>query len=143
MLDGRLIGLDYGQKRIGVALSDPLGITAQTLGFVDAQDKPIQKIQNVIIEYDVIQIVLGMPYHTHSKDQETELGRQVKEFAQLLEESIHIPIVFWDERFSSSAVDRHLVNSGVRRDARKQVRDGMAAAFMLQGYMESLHRKST
>jgi putative Holliday junction resolvase len=135
----RLLGLDYGEKRIGVAMSDPLGITAQALPFIPNTDKAVEAVYHIVQQYDVKKIILGLPKNRDGG--ETKSSEDVRSFANLLSLKItEADIDFWDERFSTAAVTRHLIGMDMRRDKRKQVVDGQAAAFILQGYLDRLAR---
>lgn len=137
----RTIALDVGSKRIGVAISDPLGITAQPLTTIHRENKQddIKKISLLVEQYEVQEIVLGLP-----KDMKGTYGKsaeEVLEFKKQLENNISIPIKVWDERLSTMAMERFLIDQDVSRQKRRQVIDKMAAVYILQGYMSSLHCK--
>lgn len=138
---GRLLGLDYGTKTIGVAISDALNITAQSLEVIRREDeksikKSISRLKEIIQEYDVCEIVLGFP-----KNMNNTVGiRAIKteEFKERLHRNFKkMPITLWDERLSTVAVERNLVSEGLDIKKRKEVVDKLAAAFILQGYLDS------
>lgn len=137
-MKGRLLGIDFGDVRIGIAISDPLGLTAQGLEVIrrktEAED--LQRIGDLIREYDVQTIVLGFPKNMNGTI--GPRGELTREFASLLEETFHLPVVLWDERMSSLAAERILIEADIRRNKRKQVVDKMAAAIILQNYLDSL-----
>ncbi|MFH1262124.1 MAG: Holliday junction resolvase RuvX [Pseudomonadota bacterium] len=131
----RLLGLDYGRKRIGLAISDPLGLSAQPLGFILNDSKILDRLLEVIRTREVSEIVLGHPRSLSGKL--GEMAREVEAFAEKLKERTTIPLHLWDERFSTSEAENLLVSADVRRDKRKEVRDTVAASLILQGFMES------
>lgn len=130
----RFLALDYGQKRIGVALSDPLGITAQPQDFLPAGDKIFEHIAKLVQEKDVGEIVIG-----HPKKLSGEIGAMAKEveaFTQKLKTFVSVSIYLWDERFSSTQTEAVLIEAQVRREKRKELRDSIAAAIILQSFMQ-------
>jgi putative Holliday junction resolvase len=138
----RVIGLDIGEKRIGVALSDTLGIMAGALTVIEraTDEAAVKQIINLTRENEVERIVVGMP-----RSLDGTLGKQaqtVQSFADLLEKSIDIPVITWDERLSTVAADRTLLEMGMKRNKRKKHRDSLAAAFILQGYLDREKNRS-
>lgn len=132
----RVLGLDVGERRIGVALSDPEGRIALGLTVVepDSEDMGVSQVLAVARENAVERIVVGLP-----RSLDGSLGRQaqaVQAFAQLLAGRSDVPVVTWDERFSTVAADKMLAEAGVKRAKRKARRDSTAAAFILQGYLD-------
>lgn len=140
----RIIGLDYGTKTVGVAISDALGITAQAVETIIRKEenklrKTYARIEELIKENDVEEIVVGLP-----KNMNNTLGERAeacKEFAENLERRTGLPVVMWDERLSTVSADKVLMETGVRRENRKAVIDQIAAVFILQGYLDykSMH----
>lgn len=138
----RLMGLDYGSKTVGVAVSDPLGLTAQGVETVwrNQENKLRQtmaRIEELISEYQVERIVLGYP-----KNMNNTVGeRAVKslEFKEKLEKRTGLPVVMWDERLTTAEAERTLMETGVRRENRKQFLDQMAAVLILQGYLDRMN----
>ncbi|AEF95065.1 Holliday junction resolvase [Desulfotomaculum nigrificans CO-1-SRB] len=134
----RVMGLDVGDKTIGVALSDPLGWTAQALEVIrrgDNLDKDLNRLAEIVQEYQVEQILVGLP-----KNMNGTLGPQgekVLAFIERLKERIDLPVKTWDERLSTVAAERALLEADVSRSKRKKVIDKMAAAVILQGYLDS------
>jgi len=131
----RLMGLDYGSKTVGVAVSDPLGLTAQGVETVWRQT--MARIEELISEYQVERIVLGYP-----KNMNNTVGeRAVKslEFKEKLEKRTGLPVVMWDERLTTAEAERTLMETGVRRENRKQFLDQMAAVLILQGYLDRMN----
>jgi putative pre-16S rRNA nuclease len=138
----RILGLDIGEKRIGVALSDPLGIMAGALTVIDrtTDEAAVQQIVDLARQNEVERIVVGMP-----RSLDGSLGRQaqaVQSFVDLLKKGIDIPVVTWDERLSTVAAERALLETGMKRDKRKKHRDSLAAAFILQGYLDREKNRS-
>ena len=137
----RIMGLDFGSKTVGVAVCDPLGITAQTVETITRKDEnklrqTLARIEALIGQYEIERIVLGYP-----KNMNNTLGeRAVKteEFKSALEKRTGLPVVLWDERLTTVAASRGLIESGVRREHRKESVDQIAAAMILQGYLDSL-----
>ena len=138
----RLMGLDYGSKTVGVAVSDPLGLTAQGVETVWRKQEnklrqTMARIEELISEYQVERIVLGYP-----KNMNNTVGeRAVKslEFKEKLEKMTGPPVVMWDERLTTAEAERTLMETGVRRENRKQFLDQMAAVLILQGYLDRMN----
>ncbi|MGL5313680.1 MAG: Holliday junction resolvase RuvX [Peptostreptococcaceae bacterium] len=136
MLDGRIMGLDVGDKTIGVAVSDLMGLTAQGVKTVKrvGKKKDIEELKAIIAERQVTKIVSGLP-----KNMNGTLGPQgekVIKFCELLEQETGIKIEYWDERLSTVAAERTLIQGNVRRENRKSVIDMVAAVIILQGYLD-------
>ena len=136
MLDGRIMGHDVGDKTIGVAVSDLMGLTAQGVKTIKrvGKKKDIEALKEIIKERQVNKIVSGLP-----KNMNGTLGPQgekVIKFCELLEEETGIKIEYWDERLSTVAAERTLIQGNVRRENRKGVIDMVAAVIILQGYLD-------
>ena len=134
---GRLMGLDVGEKRLGVALGDELGLTAQPYKTLERKNiqKDLERIQGLVEEYGVAAVVVGLP-----KNMDGTLGPQanrVSAFAGRIEKDLGIPVILWDERLSTVAVERLLLEADMSRAKRKKQVDKLAAAFILQGYLDS------
>ena len=134
----RNLGLDIGNKRIGVAISDSEQILASPLTTVvrDNDEKVIEAILGLVNEYDVQRIIIGMPYSLNGG-----IGNQANDVMALvkkLSKCTEVDIKFQDERLSTIAAERLLKEAGTKGDKRKQKRDAAAAAFILQGYLDSL-----
>lgn len=137
----RIMGLDYGSKTVGVAVSDLLGITAQGVETIERKEenklrKTLARIEELAKEYDVEKIVLGFP-----KNMNNTIGERAEkslEFKEMLERRTGLPVIMWDERLSTVEAERTLMESGVRREERKKYVDKIAAVFILQGYLDSL-----
>ena len=138
----RFMGLDYAAKTVGVAVSDPLGLTAQGVETVWRKQEnklrqTMARIEELISEYQVERIVLGYP-----KNMNNTVGeRAVKslEFKEKLEKRPGLPVVMWDERLTTAEAERTLMETGVRRENRKQFLDQMAAVLILQGYLDRMN----
>ncbi len=136
----RIMGLDYGSKTVGVALSDELGITAQPIMTIGRKSenklrKTLAQIEELIDAYEVSFVVLGYP-----KNMDNTEGARVeatKEFKEHLERRTGIDVILWDERLTTAESERILMESGVRREHRKEYIDKMAAAIILQSYMDA------
>jgi putative Holliday junction resolvase len=135
----RIIGLDYGTKTVGVAVSDALQITAQGVETITRKEenklrKTLARIEELIDEYEVDEIVVGLP-----KNMNNSLGERAaacQEFADKLERRTGLHVVMWDERLTTVSAENVLIESGVRREDRKAVIDKIAAVFILQGYLD-------
>ena len=137
----RILGLDYGTKTVGVALSDELGITAQPIMTIERKSenklrKTLAKIEEIIEEYKVSFVVLGYP-----KNMNNTIGERAQkslEFKEMLERRTSLEVIMWDERLTTVEANRTLMEASVRRENRKQYLDQLAAVFILQGYLDSL-----
>lgn len=137
----RIMALDVGEKRIGVALSDPLGLTAQPLEKIERTSNraAVARILEIVAAYDVGEIVVGMPYNTRGELSAT--GQAIARFADLLARAAPAPVTRWDERHTTATAEQVLLQADVSRAKRRQVIDQLAAAVLLQDYMEA-HRRS-
>ncbi|WP_250278566.1 Holliday junction resolvase RuvX [[Clostridium] colinum] len=136
----RILGLDFGQKTIGVAISDPFGWTAQGIEIIrrdkeEAINKSIERIGQIIKEYNVEKIVLGYPKNMNNTV--GERGEKTEAFKKKLEKTFNnIEVILWDERLSTVGAERSLLEADLSRKKRKNVIDKMAAVFILQGYLD-------
>ena len=135
------MGLDYGTKTVGVAVSDPLGITAQAVETITRKEenklrKTCARIEALIAEYGVERIVLGFPKHMNNDI--GERAEKALEFRDMLARRTGLEVVMWDERLTTVSAERTLMESGVRRENRKKHIDQIAAVFILQGYLDML-----
>ena len=136
----RIMGLDYGSKTIGVAISDHLGLTAQGIEIIRREEenklrKSLRRIEALIAEYQVEEIVLGFP-----KNMNNTIGERAEKSLQLketLEKRCGLPVIMWDERLTTVEANRTLMESGVRRENRSKYVDMIAAVFILQGYLDA------
>ena len=142
----RILGLDYGTKTVGVAISDPLGFTAQGLEIIRRKEEnklrqTCARIEEIISVYGVEKIVLGLPKHMNNDE-----GIRVEstlEFKAMLERRTGLEIIMWDERLTTVAADKTMMEAGIRRENRKQYVDMIAACFILQGYLDNLAFKKS
>lgn len=137
----RIMGLDYGSKTVGVAVCDPLGITAQTVETITRKDEnklrqTLARIGVLAEEYQIEQIVLGYPKNMNNTV--GERAQKTEELKAALERRLGLPVILWDERLTTVAAERVLIESGVRREHRKESVDQIAAALILQGYLDQL-----
>ena len=137
----RILGLDYGSKTVGVAVSDPLGLTAQKVETIWRKQenklrRTLARIEELIAEYEVEKIVLGFPKNMNNTV--GERAEKALEFGEMLKKRTGLEVIMWDERLTTVEADRTLIEVGVRRENRKQYLDGIAAVFILQGYLDSL-----
>ena len=135
----RILGLDFGSKTTGVAISDPLGLTAQGLEIIrrDAPNKirkTLARIDALVEMYKVSRIVLGCPKHMNNS--EGERVDLTLEFKEKLEKRTNLPVELWDERLTTVSAQRTLMEAGVRREQRSEYVDKLAAVFILQGYLD-------
>ncbi len=135
----RIMGLDFGSKTVGVAISDPLLLTAQGIEIIERKEenklrKTLARIEELVVEYGVDEIVLGLP-----KNMNDTLGIRAEitlEFKEKLERRTGLPVTMWDERLTTVAADKAMIEAGIRREHRKEHVDRIAACFILQGYLD-------
>ena len=132
----RVLGLDVGDKTIGVAVSDGLGITAQGVTTIRRQsfDKDFAALEKIIEEYEAVEIVIGLPKMMDGT--EAVQSGKVREFAAKIEKRFSLPITFVDERLSTALVQKMMIEGGVRREKRREVVDMLAAQIILQSYID-------
>ena len=135
----RIMGLDVGTKTVGVAISDALGWTAQGIETVkineEAGEFGIERIKELVKEYAVTEFVVGYPKNMNNTV--GPRGEASESYKKLLEETFALPVKLWDERLTTMAAERMLIEADVSRKKRKQVIDKMAAVMILQGYLDS------
>jgi putative Holliday junction resolvase len=136
----RVLGLDVGSKRIGIAVSDPLGITAQGLETLQRQNKRLdfEKLAKVAHQYEVGEVVVGFPLRMSGA--EGVQAEKMQRFAEELRERLRLPVHLWDERLSSAEANRLLRETDMSILRRRQVVDQMAAVLILQSWMERQRR---
>ena len=135
----RIMGLDFGSKTVGVAVSDPMLMIAQGLEIIRRKDEnklrqTLARIEELIVEYEVGEIVLGLPRNMNGTE-----GVRVEltnEFRDKLERRTGLPVVMWDERLTTVAADKAMMEAGIRRENRKEYVDMIAATLILQGYLD-------
>lgn len=138
------MGLDYGTKTVGVAVSDPLGLTAQAIETIVRKEenklrKTCARIEELIVQYDVEKIILGFPKHMNN-----DIGERAEkslEFRDMLHRRTGLEVVMWDERLTTVEAERTLIESNIRRENRKKHIDQIAAVFILQGYLDLMHMR--
>ncbi len=135
----RIMGLDFGSKTVGVAISDPLLIMAQGIEIIRRKDEnklrqTLARIEELIVQYEVEEIVLGFP-----KNMNDTIGERAElslEFKDKLERRTGLPVTMWDERLTTVAADRAMMEAGIRRENRKEHVDRIAAVLILQGFLD-------
>jgi putative Holliday junction resolvase len=136
----RVMGLDFGSKTVGVAISDPLGLTAQPMEIIRRKSEnklrqTLARIEELVKEYEITGIVLGFP-----KNMNNTVGERAEkslEFKAMLERRTGLPVVMWDERLTTVEANRTLMEGNVRREDRGRYVDALAAVFILQGYLDN------
>jgi putative Holliday junction resolvase len=133
----RTLAIDHGTKRIGLAISDELGMIAQPLEFVPAEplEKFFARLKEIIAEKNVELLLLGMPRNMDGSY--GPAATKVQEFAALMKEAVSVPVKLWDERLTSAQANRYLIQANVRREQRKEKVDKTAAAILLQSYLDA------
>lgn len=134
----RILGIDHGTKRIGLALSDELGVIAQPLEFVPAEpfSGVLSRLREIVQEKSVGLLLVGMP-----RNMDGSLGPaavKAQEFVAKLKEAFAVPVKTWDERLTSAQANRFLIEANVRREKRKEKVDKTAAAILLQSYLDNV-----
>lgn len=136
----RIMGLDYGSKTVGVAVCDPLGLTAQAVETITRKEenklrRTCQRIEELVREYEITSIILGYP--KNMDDSVGERGKKTREFRELLKRRTGLSVILWDERLTTVEADEILRESGVAKDQRKKVIDKVAAGIILQSYLDA------
>lgn len=132
----RILGLDVGDRTIGVAVSDLMGWTAQGLEVIKRTDEKqdLQRLQEIVEQYEVESIVIGLPKNMNGTV--GPQGEKVQRFAEKIKDTLNLSLEFWDERLTTVAAEKLLIGADVSRGKRKKVIDKMAAALILQGYLD-------
>lgn len=141
----RIMGLDFGSKTVGVAVSDALLLTAQGVEIIRRKEEnklrqTLARIEELIVEYEVEELVLGLPRHMNGT--EGVRAELTMEFKEKLERRTGLPVTLWDERLTTVAADRTMMEAGIRREHRKEYVDMLAATFILQGYLDMRKNES-
>ena len=136
--------MDFGSRTVGVAISDPLGITAQGIEIIRRERESmlrhtLSRLEELIVEYQVEEIVLGFPKNMN--DTVGERAQKSLEFKDKLERRTGLPVTMWDERLTTVAADRAMIEAGIHRENRKEYVDKLAAVFILQGYLDLRSRE--
>ena len=134
----RVLAIDHGSKRMGIAVSDELKMIAQPLEFIPAEPFPafLARLEEIIRDKEVESILVGLPRNMDGSYGPAAL--KVQDFVAALKGALSVPIKTWDERLTSAQANRLLIQGNVRRDKRKEKVDAMAAAILLQSYLDSL-----
>lgn len=138
----RILGIDFGAKRLGLAISDESYTLASPLAVYERTDQEhdLKFLSNLISQYQITEIVLGLPLNMDGSL--SEKAQQVLEFKRLLEEHLKLPVVTFDERLTTAEAERVLLQANMSRRKRKQRRDALAAVLILQGYLSSKGEQS-
>lgn len=137
----RILGLDIGEKTIGVAVCDPLGYTAQGVTTIKRKSKAndIEEIKNICNEYGVETIVIGLPKNMNGTI--GPQGEKIMNLGDFIKENTKLPIMFWDERLTTVAAHKVMLEADLSRNKRKKIVDKLAAMYILQGYLDSIAKK--
>lgn len=135
----RIMGLDFGSKTVGVAISDSLLMTAQGIEIIRRKEEnklrqTLARIEELILEYEVEEIVLGLPKNMNNT--EGVRAELTMDFKEKIERRTGLPVTLWDERLTTVAADRAMIEAGIRREDRKEHVDRIAACFILQGFLD-------
>ena len=135
MTTGRVMGLDPGERRIGVALSDPTGIIAQPHDVIDKRSTdPVRAVRELVAEYEVVTVVIGLPVSLSGH--EGPAAVTARKFGETMQGALDVEVTFQDERYTTVQAEDALLEGGVRRDRRRVMVDKVAAAIMLQAYLD-------
>ena len=136
----RILGLDVGSKTIGVAVSDPLGFTAQGLTTIKRtnKEKDIEEVKKFCDEYNVEVIVIGLPKNMNGTIGPS--GEITMAFGELIKQKLNIEIKFWDERLTTVAAHKAMLEADLSRNKRKKLVDKIASTYILQGYLDMISR---
>ena len=134
-LHGRILALDVGKKRIGLAVSDPLGITAQGIETLQRTRirEDLQRLREIAAHWDVQSLLIGRPLHMSGR--ESRQSDYTEEFAERLRNHLQLPLVFWDERLTSAEAERTLRGSGGTTEQKRNAVDRLSAVLLLQSYL--------
>jgi putative holliday junction resolvase len=132
----RILSLDVGSKTIGVAVSDPMGWTAQGLKTIRrrGQKNDLIELKSLVRQYEVEEVLMGLPLNMNGS--EGPQAEKMRAFAKIVEEGIKLPVKLWDERLSTVGAERSLLEADMSRSKRREVIDKMAAVYILQGYLD-------
>ncbi|MCS6864226.1 MAG: Holliday junction resolvase RuvX [Gemmataceae bacterium] len=132
---GRLLGVDYGRRRIGLAICDPQRRIASPVATIPNNPAMITRFRQLVTENAVVGIVVGLPLHAHGE--ESEMSAEARRFATWLAAEVHLPVVMWDERYTSAAAESVLLDTHLTQRQRKARVDRVAAQMLLQTYIEA------
>lgn len=139
MVTMRIIGIDYGDSRIGIAVSDPFGWTAQGLETIDAKkgiNSILNRIGELIKTYSAEKIIVGFPRNMNGTI--GERGEKTEEFIKIIEDKFGIPVLKWDERLTTVAAQKVMIETNVKKNKKKGLVDTISATYILQGYLDSI-----
>lgn len=139
LVEGRLLGLDIGGRRIGVAISDELGLIASPVAMVLRGPNVARDLRDLVAKYGAIRLVAGLPVGMSGR--EGPQAADIRAYTDAIATDVGLPLEYWDERLSTSIAERSLIAGGTRRNKRKQQVDAVAAAVILQSYLD--HRRWT
>lgn len=142
--NGRLLALDLGSVRVGVAVSDPLGLTASPSGWFPRRGpvKDVAAVRDLVVEHEAVGVVVGHPLRLTGEAGDT--ARESEAFAERLRAGgIDVPVILWDERLTTVQAERAMIEGGVRREKRRGAVDAVAAAILLQSYLDAAGSSST
>ena len=140
MTGDRYLGLDIGEVRIGVAVSDELGMNASPVGMIPRKSDVAAELRKHIAQYRPAKLIVGLPVGLSGR--EGPQAKATRDYAEALATEVGVPIEYYDERMSSSIAEQALISQGTRREKRKQHVDAMAAAIILQGYLDNQRWRS-
>lgn len=133
-MTGRILGIDIGERRIGVAVSDEMGTIASPVGMIRREGDVVRELKALVERYGAVRLVAGLPVGLSGR--EGPQAAVVREFAEALAGEVDVPLEYWDERLSTAVAERTLIAGGTRRNKRKEKIDAVAAAVILQGYLD-------
>ncbi len=136
----RVLGLDVGEKTIGVAVSDPLGFTAQGIKTINRKSKKndIDELKQICLAYEVDTIVIGLPKNMNGTI--GPQGEKIISLSEFIKENLNLPVKLWDERLTTVAAHKAMLEADLSRAKRKKIVDKLAATYILQGYLDSLSK---
>jgi putative Holliday junction resolvase len=137
----RLLGLDIGGRRIGVAVSDEMGTIASPVAMIERRSDVARELRALIARYGASGLVAGLPVSLSGR--EGPQAAEIRAYADALAAEVALPLAYWDERLTTSIAEQHLIASGIRRSKRKEQVDAVAAAVILQGYLDNLRWKAS
>lgn len=136
----RLLGLDIGGRRIGVAISDEMGLIASPVAMIERRTDVARELRALIARYGAAGLVAGLPVSLSGR--EGPQAAEIRAYADALAADVGLPLAYWDERLTTSIAEQHLIASGTRRSKRKERVDAVAAAVILQGYLDNQRWKA-
>jgi putative Holliday junction resolvase len=134
------LALDYGERRIGVAISDPQGLTARPLTVItrETREKDLERVRQIAAQFGVTLVVLGLPLNMDGT--ESPGARQARRFGNTIRHRLELAVELWDERLTTFEADQQMLEAGLSPERRKELRDAVAAAVILQDYLEAQRR---